>query len=233
MHDPWSTPPENLESRVSVYVKKASALGLPEALVRKYARILIAAEEVTAHRDRGKQETRDKMAIIAAAEHDCYTVDPEKARAAYAAARKAQQEIHGSATGCAVRLGKLKALLETRHSAVQIDVVAEYTIEKLISAIQLIEAFASATVLRPNLLAFKIAKSELSETIPGHAFMWWRWYVPRYRGQLKDIHNLGRVWRLTDTRDVEVFERLVRKLKPVQDLEGGTYILRCPPWALP
>jgi hypothetical protein len=232
MNDPWKVPPESLNQRVSDYVKKAGKLEIPEDRLRKYARILIAAEEVLKHRDGLDREARDITALVAASEHGFDTNDPGEARAAYAAARKAQQELHASSSGCAKRLEKLRELIETRHRRLRIGVASKFPIQDLAAAIELLQAFASATAPGRNLTDFKMAKSELSQTALGHSLMWWRIYIPRFRGQWVEMHELARRWRLTDAKNVETFKRLARKFKPVRAPEGMLSALRCPPWAL-
>jgi hypothetical protein len=173
-------------------------------------------------------------ARVAAAEHGIHEEDPEAARAAYAQARKAQRELFNSATGLAKRLQGFEELLKLKYQWLQIDVASKFPLPDVLAACNLLTSFATATTPHPNNLAeVKMAKSELSLTIQGHTLLWWRTYLPPYKGKWQDLHALARRWRLTDTHDLEAFQRQVRKSRPVKDASGMTHILRCPPWATP
>ena len=191
----------------------------------------IAAEEVVSHRERSMQKTKDEQVLVAALEHGIYERDPKMARVAYAAACRAQQEVHASATGCSIRLRKLETLLNTRYQSIRTDVMARFPLPDLEAACRLIRDFATATKPHGRWADVKFAKSELSLTIPGHTFIWWT-LLPTYRGKWTDMHELAICWRLTAANDLDTFQRSVRRLKPKPDSEGRTYILRCPPWAL-
>lgn len=232
MDDPWKTVPEDLELRLRQHVQKAGRLNLEPSLLAKYARVHIAAEEIISHRAKGEQEVRDMQARVAASEHGIHEDDPKKARAGYAAACRIQQQVHASATGCSQRLTKLEGLLETRYSSLQVDVRDKFPLPGILAASQLIRDFAAATAPHGRWAEVKFAKSELSLTVSGHTFLWWWTRIPRYNGKWKDMYALARCWHMTDARDLDTFERVVRKQKPKPDSQGGTWILPCPPWAL-
>jgi hypothetical protein len=232
MTDPWKEQPAELGDRIKDLLRRASKLNLEPQLIDEYARIFMAAQEVVAQRDRDEQRTSDIVACVAAGEHGIYTDDPVKARTAYASARVAQQRVHASASGCSGRLTKLEKLLETHHHALQEDVASRFPLKDLLAAVHLVREFASATAARNNLAEFKMQKSELSRTIAGHTFLWWHAYLPRYKGKWSNMYSLARCWRLTDAKDLEAFQRIVRKVRPAPHPDGGTVILRCPPWAL-
>ena len=170
--------------------------------------------------------------LVAASQHGIEEKDPKKARAAYAAATRAQQAIHGSATGIANRFVKFERVLNAGHRLLQVDVGAKFPLASLLEATELIKQFAIATAPHPNWADMKMAKSELSLPPSGHAFVWWRKYM-RYPGQWQDMFTLARLWHLTNAKDIDTFKRLARKMTPTKDPEGRTVILRCPPWALP
>jgi len=233
MGDPWTNPPEDLEQRLQKHLRMAAKLDLPTDSIRRYAHIHIAAEEVVQDRRNQEQRVRDEAARTAAFEHGICVDDPKRARVAYGAACRAQQEVHASATGCSLRLTKLETLLETHFRSLQIDIAHKFPLPELLSASKLIKEFAVATAPHPNWADLKIAKSELSLTVPGHTFMWWRTTIQQYNGKSNDMFRLARCWRITDVADIATFQRLVRKLKRERDRQGRTYILRCPQWALP
>ena len=232
MNDPWENRPTELEEQVERYVKRAAKVSVGADLIKKYARILIAAETVLAYREHSEHTTRDNMALLAASEHGISTDDLATARKCYAAARIAQQQVHASATGCSRRLTTLEKLLETHYDSLRHPVIDQFPIKEIATASRLIRDFASATALGPNLADITMTKSPLSHTAPGHAFVWWRRFVPEYKHKWIDMHALARCWRLTDAKGVGTFKRRVQKLKPEKDLQGVPYILRCPPWAL-
>jgi len=233
MDDPWKIPPANLEDQVKRYVRLATKKAINPDLVKAYARILIAATEVVAHRGRLEQATRDEVARVAAGEHGIYTDDPVEARKVYNAARRAQQEVHASAKACSTRLIRLQGLVQKRYESLPTDVVAEFPLDDVIAATEFIRRFATKTAPHPvNLAEFKMTKSDLSQTAAGHTFLWWRYYVPGHKGKWIDMHDLACCWRLTGAEDLGTFKRSVRKLKPEKDLLGRPSILRCPPWAL-
>lgn len=232
MSDVWEKAPEDLEVRIGTYAKKAKTLKIPEDRVAQYARILIAAEEVVAARLRDEQRIRDETVLGAAAMHGFSGRDPEKARVAYARARKAQAELHNSAGGLVKRLATFERLLNEHHETLYFDVANRFPSNLLIGAIQLLREFAASISDFHNFAEIKIARSELSLTIPGHTFMWWRKLIPRYPGQWSDMYALAQCWRLTDATCIDTFQRTVRKLKPERDSQGRTFILGCPPWAL-
>jgi len=232
MDDPWKNAPSDLDKRVQQCVQRAGKLKIPEDRLVKYARMLIAAEEVLAHRAWMEQSTRDTVALVAAAEHGIYENDPKKARAAYAAARQAQREVFNSATALANRLVRFEELLKLRHRSLQVDAASKFPLADVLAASNVIRSFAAATTPHPNNLAeVTLAKSELSLTKAGHAFLWWRTCIEPYGGKWDHMYALARQWHLTDARDLETFRRLVRKSKPIR-VQGGTFILGCPPWAL-
>jgi hypothetical protein len=114
----------------------------------------------------------------------------------------------------------------------KLDVADRFPLEAIVAAAKLVRDLAAATVPGNNLAEIRIAKSEFSRTVAGHTFLWWIAYTPRYKGKWDHLYQLARCWRLTDSKDLEAFKRLVRKVKPAPDPQGGTWILRCPPWAL-
>src|SRR5580658_4592421 len=93
VNDPWETRPAELEKLVERYVKRAAKASIDANLVRKYARILIAAETIVAYRVHSEHVTRDDMTLLAASEHGVYTDDVATARKGYAAGRVAQQQV--------------------------------------------------------------------------------------------------------------------------------------------
>jgi hypothetical protein len=233
MGDPWTNPPEGLDLLVQRYVRKAGKLNISPDLLAKYARILIAAEEVVAERERSEQSVQDETARVAAAEHGVYEDDPQKARKAYKAARQRQQALHNSATALAGTLAQFERVLKARHGSLQVEVADKFPLADILAASNFIREFAAATTPHPaDLAEIKFAKSELSLTLPGHTFMWWRNYVPKYRGQWNDMYALARCWRLTDAQGLDTFQRRVKKLKPSKDSQGRNWILGCPPWAI-
>ena len=80
MSDPWDTMPEGLDGRVEAYLKKAAKLAITPDLVKKYALIVVAAEEVLLHRDEMLRATREEAIQVAALEHGIDEPDPKKAR---------------------------------------------------------------------------------------------------------------------------------------------------------
>jgi hypothetical protein len=199
-----------------------------------YARIVVAAEEVIKHREHLEQSAHDLMAITAAAEHGVETQDPTKAAQVYAEARVAQQQIYASAKALSVKLARFEDVLKERYKLLPGSVAGRFPIERVLEAGRLIHEFAAASKPAPsNILKFKVAQSEVSLTKEGHTFLWWRRFIEKYDGQWSDMYHLSVCWRLTDAKDLCTFQRRVRKLKPIKDSLGMTWILGCPPWALP
>jgi hypothetical protein len=229
--DPWKFRPRDLDYRVVMLAKRAKELKVPADRLRKYTLIRIAAEEVLAHRARLEQKARDELAIAAASDHGVFTDDPKKASTAYAQARKAQQEVHASSVGCARRLEKLQNLLATRHKSLPRRVAKDFPIEKITSAISVIQGFAAASAPARNVLNFKMAHSDLSFTEAGHTYFWWRFYIPG-KGRWQERYDLAFCWRLTDADCLENFKRQVKTLKSVRVDARMTSFLPCPPWAL-
>ena len=234
MNDPQNAAPETLAQRVQKMVERARKLGISNDLVAKYARMVIAAEEVVAYRAATERLILDEMAIVAALEHGICESDPEKARVLYAAARKAQLELHNSAKGVALRIGHFKKQLAARHGSLQVDAAGRFPLDDVMAACDFIAGFAAATAPHPsNLAVVKFAKSELSFTKEGHALQWWQQCMPKYKDKWGDMHKLALCWHLTFAKDIRTFQRGVRKLRPVKTLPQGTWMLRCPPWATP
>jgi hypothetical protein len=226
--DPFKHAPENLESLIQEHVQRAKGLAIEESLVFRYARILIAADEVVKDRIR----RIDRQSLRAAAEHGVFVTDPAKARLAYSAARRNQQQIHNSVTGCSKKLRKFDQVLSARYKSLPQDVISHFPLEEIRAASERLHTFASATALQPNLLNPGMARSPLSLTKSQHALIWWRSCIPHYRGKWHDMHTLARRWRLTNTKDLDHFKRLIRKPRPELDIAGRPWILGCPPWAL-
>ena len=233
MNDPSKNIPKELKPRVAQLVTSARNLDIKPALRLKYARMFVAAEAMVADLEARLQSIRNQVAIIAAFEHGILEDDPEKARAAYARARQAQQEIHTSATHLSARLTKFEGLIKGGHGLLRTDVAAEFALADIISATAFIRRLAAATKPNPaNLAEVKFTKSEFHRTVAGHTFFWWRTLVPQDQRRWKEMHALALCWRLTDVQDSGDFRRMVLKLKPFQVL-GVTFRTRCPPWATP
>jgi len=210
----------------------AAELGIANDLVVRYARILVAAEDVLASRAELEEETKAKVVQVAAAEHGIEERDPKKARAAYSAARQAQQEIHNSVKGCASRLSRLEDLLRERYRLIQVDVANRFPRKDILAAIELIKAFAAATAPHPhNLAEVKMIKSDLSLSRAGHTLLWWRLMTPPHRFHWADTYALALCWRVSDAKDIAEFKRRCRKLRPKPNSLGMASILGCPPWA--
>ena len=233
MSDVFEVTPEDVEERVQHFVKIAQNSMIPEYRLTKYARMLVAAEEVVLARGRDEQEVRDKSAIFAAAVHGIPESDPDKARAAYAEARKAQNEVHESAKSCALKVDHLKEILKPRFVSLHFEVAHKFPLENILSACELIKDFAAATALTKSLVNVAIAKSELSLSAPSHALVWWRYYVEWYRGKWNDMHTLACCWHLSEAKDLSEFQRRVRTLARTRDELGRIAILGCPRWARP
>ena len=233
MDDPWKVRPATLDEQVERYERQARKLNIKPELLKKYARILIAATKVVAHRHHGEQETRDLVACVAAGEHGILTIDPVKARKAFADARRVQQQVHASAEACSLKLTRFQRLLETRYESLPTNVKSEFPLDKVIVASEVIHGFSKAT--KPNktkLAEVKFTQSELSLTAAGHTLLWWREFVPTHKGYWNERYRLAICWKLTKAKDIETFQRHVRKLHFKPDAMGRTYVLRCPPWAI-
>lgn len=233
MGDPWKNVPGDLEHRVQQKAKRAESLGIAGDLVAKYARILIAAEEVVSNRAQEEQDVRDEATSVAAAEHGIYEDDPQKARASYATARKSERQLYNSVAGLAKTLIRFEKVLKAGHRFLQVDVSRKFPLEAILGASSFIKAFAQATIPHPaNLAEIEITKSEFSLTLANHTFLWWNTYVAHYEGRWEHMHALARCWNLTKVKDVEDFRRMVVKVKPTLG-DGGGWILGCPRWAIP
>ena len=183
MSDPWDTMPEGLDGRVEAYLKKAAKLAITPDLVKKYALIVVAAEEVLLHRDEMLRATREEAIQVAALEHGIDEPDPKKARKAYSAARQGHQTIHTSAKSCAKNVSRFEIVLTRRYKSLQVDVAGRFPLNDLVAACKLIRDFAEATKPHPHDLGkVKFAKSPLSLTAAGHTFVWWRKVANQYRG---------------------------------------------------
>jgi hypothetical protein len=230
-NSPWDSAPQNLEKRIQDLVRRANGLGIERDLVARYARILIAAEEIIEEREADLTETRDEVARVAVLEHGISEAEPRKARRAYAQARQAQQEIYNSALALATKLDRFQTLLAQHHSLLQVEVHGQFPLARITEACKVIQDFAKATLPHPsNLAEVKFAKSPLSLSKAGHTFIWWRNRMPNYEGKWKDMHLLARRWHLSDAKDVATFQRSVRKHKG-EKVGDRTIFLPPPPWA--
>jgi hypothetical protein len=216
-------------------VQQAQPLALPEERVTQFAHMLVAAEEVVSHRARALQHSYDAVAILSASEHGAHESDPQEARRAYGNARKAQQIIHNSVRGLACDVRKFEQLLSSKYDSLQRNVKEEYPLKDIVAACNLLKAFAAQTKLPPEgpleITIRKKARGCLTKS--GHAFQWWRAFMPQYSSKWNDMHSLARHWRLTDAKDLESFQRHVKRLEKIEIAGGVTTIMPCPRWALP
>jgi hypothetical protein len=232
MDDAWNSPPTDLDKRIHKYTKQAAGLGVRPDLIKKCARIAIAAQHIAHYQAQQEQETRDDMARVAAFEHGVIEEDPHKARAAYAKARQRHQAIHNSARGLANRIKKFEDLLKPGYRSMSGTLREKFTLAEIVAACDLLNRFAVESTPHPNNLAeVKFAKSELHGSAAERTFLWWRYYLRDPRPTWQEMFELSRRWNLTEARDISDFRRRVRKAKPVKT-QVGTFILPCPPWAL-
>jgi hypothetical protein len=235
MSDTWKDgPPADLDLRVQRLLGRAKKLGIDGDLLVKYARLVIAAEEVLADREKGLRETRGESAILAAAQHGIWEDDPARAKVAYQTARKGERQLHNSARALASKLAGFEKVLTPRYPYIQNEAASKFPLEKLLDACQLLREFATATTpFADNLLEFKFAKSPLSLTKEGHALQWWHLRMPKYVRKWENMYALARCWHLSAAKDIIDFRRVVRKLPQEKTLNAGTFYLGCPPWAAP
>jgi hypothetical protein len=233
MNNLLGTAPSDLEERTAKYVKLAATLLIAPDLVARYARILIAAEEVVSDRERTEREIRDESARIAALQHGVNPADgdPKKARAAYARARKEQQAVHNSAKGLALQIERFERILEPRYGSMLIPFRQKFGLADITAACSLLKKVAAESAPHTtNLADVKIAKSSLSLSKAEHTYLWWRRYIQDSRWE--DMHGLARCWHLTNSKRLDDFQRRVRMVKPIDEI-GEKWFLRCPPWAVP
>lgn len=204
--------PPVLSEPIAGLVNKALKLGIhPDRLV-KYA-FLRATAEREAQGDAVSMEhaIRSKTELVGEL-HGLPTGyrDDAEASGQYRRGRRARQQIAASLEGLLTRWRAFEAVLEKHGGELPAHLQPQFSHENLAGTRELLRGMQSVLTLGSDALSEKNRPRALSAG--AQTYIWWRFVMARYRGKWNDMHQLARVWRLSDAKDVETFRSMVVRI---------------------
>jgi hypothetical protein len=216
-------------------------LSIDPLKLRGYARIKVAADGDVLSRSSADEHAKTAIyrRVATYCGLDFGNSGAESIRQAAAKGRQAMSQIGQSANGARIALHRLSEVAEKNKNLTpphfRKQLVA-HNIPKMLASLERLERETQVHLgdrnVNPELAIredLKEHKSRLNRA--EQTLVWWRVEVPRYRGKLKDMYELAKLWRLTDCKDIETFRWRLTGLKKKAQFtgpRGTTLLVACP-----